>query len=75
MDLKSIGLKDSNESSEPETELWRGSEEQPVRQEDFVQQPAKQETVPRASEQNVVKEDYELKCDEFEKIFQRCEEL
>ena len=56
MDLKSIGLKDSNESLEPETELWRGSDEQPVRQEDFVQQPAKQEAVSRDSDPSTITE-------------------
>ena len=54
------GSDSNDESLEPESELWRGSEEQPARQEDFVQQRAKQEAVPRASEQKVVKEDDEL---------------
>ena len=54
------GSDSNDESLEPESELWRGSEEQPARQEDFLQQPAKQEAVPRASDQKVVKEDDEL---------------
>jgi len=49
----------NDESLETESELWRGSEEQPVRQEDFVQQLAKQEAAPEASEQNVAEEDDE----------------
>ena len=40
------GSDSNDESLEPENELWRGSEEQPVRQGVFVQQPAKQEAVP-----------------------------
>jgi len=32
------GSDSNDESLEPESELWRGSEEQPLRQEDFVQQ-------------------------------------
>ena len=52
-------LDSNDEGLEPESELWRGSEEQPVRQEGFVQQPAKQEAVPRASEQKVIDEDDE----------------
>jgi len=43
-----------------------GGEEQPVGQEDFVHQLAKQEAVPKASEQKVFKED-----DELEKKVQR----
>ena len=53
------GSDSNDESLEPESELWRGSEEQPVRQEDFLQQVAKQEAAPRASEQNFAEEDYE----------------
>ena len=53
------GSDSNDESLEPENELWRGSEEQPERQGDFVQQPAKQEAVPRASEQKVIDEDDE----------------
>ena len=53
------GSDSNDESLEPENELWRGSEEQPVRQGGFVQQPAKQEAVPKASEQNVAEEDDE----------------
>ena len=34
------GSNSNDESLEPENELWRGSEEKPVRQGDFVQQPA-----------------------------------
>jgi len=51
-----------------------------VRQEDFVQQPAKHETVPRAFDQKVVKEDDELEMttadamEYFEKKIQRCQE-
>ena len=75
------GSDSNDESLEPESELWRGSEEEPVRQEDFVQQPVKQETAPRASDQKVVKEDDELEVTtaeamEFlEKKFQRCQEI
>uniref|UniRef100_A0A7S2ARJ6 Uncharacterized protein n=1 Tax=Octactis speculum TaxID=3111310 RepID=A0A7S2ARJ6_9STRA len=54
------GSDSNDESLEPENELRRGSEEQPVRQGGFVQQPAKQEAVPRASEQKVFKEVDEL---------------
>jgi len=50
------GSDSNDESLEPENELRRGSEEQPVRQGGFVQQPAK-EAVPRASEQIVAEED------------------
>ena len=51
---------DHSTADSDDLDTWRGSEEQPVRQEDFVQQPAKQETIPRASDQKVVKEDDEL---------------
>ena len=51
------GSDSNDESLGPENELWRGSEEQPVRQGGFVQQPAKQEAAPKTSEQSVAEED------------------
>ena len=45
-DSRDDGSDSNDEGLESESELWRGSEEQPVGQGGFVQQPAMQETVP-----------------------------
>ena len=59
VDLCDDGSDSNDESLEPESELWRGSEEKPVRQKDFLQQLSKQEAAPKTSEQDVAEEDDE----------------
>ena len=50
---------DHSAADSDDVDIWRGNEEQPVLQEDFLQQPAKQEVVSITSDQ-VVKEADEL---------------